>query len=505
MSQSSERRDSLDEAYAIQREASEREDVILFINACFAATGQQEYYGSATGNRISIDFLHRYVLANYRTVYRRVLAAGANDFNRAKIVLKLLAAGAPQQDIDRQEEAELIAATLRTLPANRVYALFCRLRKERINNRRTRATIKRYLKWRRDPAFDGVKYRNKVRVAIRHAHSDVDAETGAFLFQLKRQKQFATPLYDAFLRAHYSRQAVFELPYSVADGFAARHGIARDEFLQKIEPRMTQAEKQRLQQSADRRQGREMDVDLSRMPLTKLALYVLSLPIDERRKRADEFHAALLSSARKTIQRRPLPLGKAALVLDLSRSCWGSRERRRRPLAVAIATHYLVSVACETSRSFLTPNARGHVGELSQQDHAFLIDAGGQTDLASPLLSALRWAPNQVLIVSDGYENDPAGAVSQIVDAYRRRLSSLHPIAFIHANPVFDAEHFSPKPLAEQVVTIGLRDAEDLGPSLGFATFAAGEANQSELENYLHSLTQQMIQRDADAKEMQRG
>lgn len=493
----------IDDAYAIRREASEREDVVMFINACFAATGQQEYYGSRSANRVSIDFLHSYVLANYRTVYRRVLAAGVNDFSRVKIVLKLLAAGAPEPDNDRLEEGTLIAATLRSLPANRVYALFSRLRRERINNRRTRATIRRYLQWRRDPAFDAVKYRNKLRLAIRHAHADIEPETAAFLFHLKNQKRFANPLFDSFMRAHHSKQAIYELPYSVAEGFAARHGIDRGEFLNKIEPRMTHAEKQRLQQAVKSHGESELNVDLSRTPLTKLALYVLSLSMDERLARANELHEALLASAKRTLRNRPLRLGTVALVLDCSRSTWGSRERRRRPLAVAVAVHYFVSVACTRMHSFLTPGEGRQARELSQHDPAFLLDAGGQTDLASPLLAALKSSPDQILIVSDGYENDPAGAVGQIIQTYRERLASRKPIAFFHANPVFDGEHFSPKPLADRLVTVGLRDAKDLGPSLGFAKFAAGEATQVELENYLQCLSNEMIEKHLELGERQ--
>ncbi|MEL6104604.1 MAG: hypothetical protein AAFU85_01150 [Planctomycetota bacterium] len=501
----SQKSSDINAAYAVRREASEREDVVMFINACFAATGQQEYYGSAAQNRISIDFLHRYVLANYRTVYRRVLAASVNDFNRAKVLINLLAEGAPNDANERAEEGALIAATLRSLPANRVYALFARIRRERINNRRTRATIHRYLQWRRDPAFDGVKYRNKLRVAVRHAHAEVAPSTAAFLFNLQNQKRFENPLYDAFLRSRYAKEAIYELPYSVAEGFAARRGIPRDEFLRKIEPRMTHAEKQRLQQSAKSHGISGPQMDLSRTPLTKLALYVLSLPMTQRRQRADELHEALVGAAKKTLRARPLPLGKTALVLDCSRSTWGSRERRRRPLAVAVALHYLVSVACTQMHSFVTPGEKSQQRELSQNQHAFLIEAAGQTDLASPLLSALRLAPDQILILSDGYENDPAGAVGQIVHAYRERLAARNPLTIVHANPVYDGEHFSPKPLADGLVTIGLRDAEDLGPSLGFARFAAGEATQLELEDYLRSLAHDMIEKHCERREHQGG
>ena len=44
------------------------------------------------------------------------------------------------------------------------------------------------------------------------------------------------------------------------------------------------------------------------------------------------------------------------------------------------------------------------------------------------------------------------------------------------------------------MLTIGLRDAEDLGASLGFAKFAAGEASQTELEIYLGDLAKRLIE-----------
>ncbi|TWU38730.1 hypothetical protein Q31b_38080 [Novipirellula aureliae] len=482
-----------DELYAAQKEASEREDLILFINTCFAATGQTEYYSSRSCGQVSIDFLHRYVLANYRTVYRRVLAAGVNDFNRARMVLNLLAAGAPTDKAGRDEEGKLLSATLRGLPANRVFALFARLRKAKINNRRSRAVVRDYLRWRSNPAFDAVKYRTKVRVAARHAHLDLGREIGHFLFRLKDQKHFETPLFDSFLRAHYSKQAVYELPYSVAEGFASRHEIPRLEFLRKIEPQMTHAEKQRMQSTAERVGIEKPISDMSRTPLTKLATYVIGLPIEQRRNRVAELHDALNAAAEKALRKRPLNIGKVAAVLDRSRSTWGSRERRRRPLAVAVAVHYLLAASANEMRSFWSPSRIDDSTAVAAHDHVLLVEAGGQTDLGSPLLAAIEWQPDNIIIVSDGYENAPADAVAQIVHAYRKRLSRTHPIAFIHANPVFDPDHFSPKPLGGSLTTIGLRDAEDLGASLGFAKFASGEASQTQLETYLGKLSADLI------------
>ncbi|MCA9191020.1 MAG: hypothetical protein KDB03_04645 [Planctomycetales bacterium] len=473
------------EHYEQLRERSEREDIVMFINTCFAATGQNEYYNDRYTDSVSIDFLHQYVLANYRTVYARVLSVGINHFSQALIIRNLLQSGAPTDHASRIEEGRLIEVSLRQLPANRVFKLFARLRTDSINNRRTRAVVREYLRHQQSKSFFFVKYRNKLRTAVRHAHADVSGETARFLFSLKESKQFQDPLYDAFLRAHFSKQAVFELPFTVAEGLAARHGIRRDEFLRKIGPMMTRTEKLRLQNAANRTNKVAMEFDLSAAPLTGLALYILSLPLEQRKQRAEEYHAALFAAANRVAQRSSLKAEKTAAVMDRSRSTWGTRERRRRPLAIAVAMHYLLSSVSAEFRSFWSPAHGDKPSEYSPHEYAFLVDAGGQTDLATPLLNAIAWRPNEIVIVSDGYENSPTGAVNQIVCAYRERLQTKHPISFIHTNPVFDAEHFSPKRLGDAVLTIGLRDAEDLSASMRFAKFAAGEATQAELETFL--------------------
>src|SRR5690606_35796153 len=107
---------------------------------------------------------------------------------------------------------------------------------------------------------------------------------------------------------------------------------------------MTANERLRLQASA-RRAGAALAVDLERAPLTRLALHVLALPEAERRARLGELDAAMRASARRCLDRAPLRLGRVAAVLDRSYSSAGSRERPRRPLAVAVACHYLLQAA----------------------------------------------------------------------------------------------------------------------------------------------------------------
>ena len=70
---------------------------------------------------------------------------------------------------------------------------------------------------------------------------------GAFLFAPRSRRQYRAPLLDAWRRAHYEQSALYELPYTAAEGFAAKHGIPRAAFLERIAPQLTRLERLRLQ------------------------------------------------------------------------------------------------------------------------------------------------------------------------------------------------------------------------------------------------------------------
>jgi hypothetical protein len=453
-----------------------REDLVMFINASFACSGQREFYSDASGQSVSIDFLHRYILGNYRRLYARTLSAGVNHFNQSQIVLNLLATGGLTCAEDRAEENALITAALAALPPQRVFRVFEALRDRRVNNRRTRAVMRAYIAGRRDAAFDAVKYRNKLRIAAAHAHLSLPGELGAFLFHGWKKRSFNTELLETFRQAHYAREAVYRLPYTVAEGLAAKHGIPRDEFLAGIAGQMTANEKLRLQSAAADGEVK-LDVDLSRAPLTRLAVYVSSLAAEERAQRAGELREALAGSAARAYRRSPYRLGRVAAILDRSYSSSGTSEKRRRPLAVAMAASYLLRQAASAYQAFWTP-------ALPTQEDLFAFPYG-QTDLAGPLIAALRWRPELVVIVSDGHENTPPGAVCQVLRAFRKQVPGGRDVSVVHLNPVFDAEHFAPKTLGPDLPTVGSRDAEDLLTMLGFARFAEGTAPLDELEAYL--------------------
>lgn len=456
-------------------EKLEREDLVMFINACFACSGQKEFYGDARGQRVSIGFLHEYILGNYRRLYARSLAAGINHFNQSQVILNLLATGKATSVQAREEEGALLYAALSALPPQRVYKLFTELRTRKINNRRTRAIARRYLAERRDLPFEALKYRKKLAAVASHAHLELPGELGRFVFSNRRDGlPFETPLFERFRQAHFSKQAMYDLPYTIAEGLAGKHGVARDQFLEGIEARMTAGEKLRLERSAQRDEV-TLDIDLSRMGLTRACVYLLAVPVAERLARRAAIAAALETSALRALRRAPKRLGRVAAVLDRSYSSAGSSEKRRRPLAVAWAASELLRAASRDYRAFWTPPLEDEIA----------LAAHGQTDLATPLLRALEWGAELVVIVSDGFENDPPRGAAEVARVFRKRIDPEHRVSIVHMNPVFDAEHFAPRALGPALPTVGLRDAEDLLTMLGFARFAEGSAPLAELEDYL--------------------
>jgi hypothetical protein len=438
-------------------ERTQREDIVHFLNSAFACTGQREFYENAHSQRVSIDFLHEYMLVNYRSIYVHSLAVGINHFNQGQVILRLLASGKHALP----GEGKFIARALATLTPQRAWKTLRDLRTRGINNRRARAIARDYLH-SRDTAFDCVKYRNKVKAVASHTHLHLPGEVGPFLFGQRRTK-FETPLFEHVRQANHSADAIYELPYTVAEGYAHKHKIPREVFLRKIEHRMTQAEKLRLQSSA------EVEMDLSRAPLTKLALYALSL----EEVTEDILHAMTQAAARQ-LRRTPMPLGRVVAVLDNSYSTSGTQEKKRRPLGIAWAVDHLLRAASTHYHAIWTRPFHGPVPI-----------ARGSTNLATPILDALETSPDLLVIVSDAVENDPPDAASGVLKLYRKKLDPTGKVAIVHLNPVFTASDYAPRAFCDGVPTVGLRDAESLPTALAFARFAAGNVTRADLEEYL--------------------
>ncbi|SPF03141.1 hypothetical protein [Streptomyces sp. MA5143a] len=460
------------------------DDVLLFVNAATTSTGQREFHSDEGEQRLSLGFLHAYMLGNYRDLYAGVLALDINDYNAVLIIRQLLETTREATADQRRSEGRLIACRLATLPPQRVYGLFNALRRAGVNNRRTRAIMRDWLSARPDLAFDAVKYRSGLKRALRHAHLvPATEELGAFVFAPLTRKHYATPLLETWRRAHYEQAALYELPYTAAEGFAAKHKIPRKVFLERIAPRMTRQETLRLQESARKSGIAGVQADLSRMPLTRLATYVLSLPVEDRLRRRAELTHALESAADRAAGPHRGSWGKVTAVLDDSFSTFGSVHKRRRPLAVAMACHYLLAALSGTYTALWT----------SGRTDALLTRPYGPTPLGRRILDALDTTPSRLVIVSDGWDNAPPGLAAEVLRIWRTRLDPRRRTSIVHLNPVYDAADFDVRRLSPTVPTAGIRDAEDLPALVEVAQFAEGRTGLAELVTYMNTRAAHML------------
>ncbi|WP_234312397.1 hypothetical protein [Streptomyces griseus] len=447
------------------------EDVLLFVNAAVTATGQREFRSSAAEQQLSLAFLHEYVRVNYRPLYASCLALDINDHNAVLVAEHLLRTPGEAGD----GEGRLIAARLARTAPQRVYRLFRTLRGAGVNNRRTRAIMREWLAARPDPALDAVKYRAGVKDALRHAHLPAaDAETGDFLFAPGRRTRYENRTLEAYRRAHYDESALYALPFTVAEGFAAKHGVERKAFLERIAPRMTRLERLRSERAAGRPAGASgLDV----MPLTRLALYVLGLPFAERAARRAELTGALRAAALRAAGPYAGSWGRVAAVLDDSFSSSGSAVKRRRPLAVALGCHFLLE-------ALAAPGAYTGLWTSGGTD-PLLVRPYGPTPLGLRVLDALDTGPERLVVVSDGWDNAPPGLAGEVLRVWRARLDPERRTAVVHVNPVYDAGVFDVRRLGPSVPAVGIRDAEDLPALVEIARFAEGRTGLTELRSYL--------------------
>ena len=465
-------------------ERIEREDIVAYLNAGLAATAQAEFYQTKSEQESGIEFLHRYIAVNYRDLYANTLALPLNDFNRALTLRTLLLAGAPKARERAEHEGRLIAHAMRQLPAHRAYNLLESCARLGRSNRRLRATAKRFVLGQKNLPLHVLKYRKQLERIVRHFHLKLDEESQSVLFALaKRKNAYKTELYEKFRQAHYSREAIFELPYTVAEGLIARHRLSREEFLKRIASKMTRREQERMQRTFERH-NLQLDQASSRMELTRQLSMVLGMERDEVMEKLPELEANLEAAAKRAASQWPTHASTIHVILDVSFSTKSSRERSMRPLAVALSTLYVARAIVGEEGAvqvfWSDPELRSRAGR--QEVHPLLVRPRGQTDLARPLLDSLATEADLLLVCSDGYENSPTGGFEAVWGAWKRRVeprlleagARRKPLEAVHINPVFDAEGFAPRRLASSVPTVCVHHGSDIAFALLVARFDQG-------------------------------
>lgn len=463
-----------------------REDLVTFLAAATTDTQQPGFYSAARS--AEMDFLHEYVRINYRDLYATTLALAVNDLNAGRVISDLLAHSDGLDAETRRAEGALIARRLNRMPPQRVWKMLEALCRAGRGNRRLRKIAQEWLDGR-DVAFDAVKYRRRVRLVVRHLHLRVPPEVADVLTGRWRRPGWkpgtASPerapantegssefaLLDLWRRAHYEDRAVFELPFTVAEGLAAKRGIDRATLLRR--GNLTAQERLRLTTSATRI-GVAVGPKLDTVGLDRLVTYVLSLDLAERERRRTELAAALAAAATRVAGGAAGTWGKVTAVLDDSYSSSGSTIARRRPLIAALACSYALKALAGDFRQLWT----------SGNTDPLLAVPRGATDLANPIIDALDGRPELLIVVSDGVDTAPPGAAGEVLRVWSERISD-GATTVMHLNPAYEPASFGARTLTPAVPTLGMRYASDLPILRSLAQLAMGRMNRAELSAWL--------------------
>lgn len=430
--------------------------LIDFISASLTSTGQEEYYNTAQEQKKALLQTHKPILEKYREFYALLLVSTINDINKQIIVMNVLKCGKDVDNSVKEYENNLILQALTNMQTNRAYQTLELLAENKVNNKRTRDLVRRFLESRKNYKYEFVKYKAKVKKIVTHNHLYKKNEIWDFLFDKK--KEFNDDLLSNYVKARTDKEAVYKLPYSIAEGFAAFHKIERKEFLEKIKDKMTDSEKQRVSTSA-KELGVNVEADWTQGDLRKILIYLYSLD-----RTPPNMKEILEQKAKREAERIPYKYGKVVVIVDNSASSYGSEEKKYHPIASELANAYILKeLSQDFTILFTNPDYQGdrHIPQV-----------GGETNLVVPLVKALSLKPDAIFILSDGYENVVAGAVAQTINAFKRQLDTENKTMIIQLSSVFAAEAHTVRQLTELVPNVGIRDSGQLFGALLLSTMA---------------------------------
>lgn len=421
---------------------SEKQKILDFLSSAFSATGQREFYNTKNEQQVAILATHQPVLQRYRKMYTLLLISTINDYNKQIIIYNLLKHGKNITNEQKKIENEIIYQALNSMQPQRAYKTFKMLRKMKVNNARTRWLAEKFLTSRKNITFECLKYSNTIKEIIIHNHIYIESEEFDFLFNKK--KNYSKRLFKSHHEAKEDKTKIYNLPYSIAEGFAAYHKIPREEFLQKIKKNMTTGEKLRSQETG-KKHNVKIDADWTKFSLIQLLKYLRT-----QKNIPTKAIPLVKTLAMKVNIPDVIKDSKVRVVLDNSLSSIGSREKKYHPIAVSQAMSYILMHNCSDFKEILVNGVRNRL----------LAKVQGSSPVGKAVLEALKDKPEYLIILSDGYENEPAGLTSQIINAYISKIDKN--LKVLHFNPVFAGETEKPREFSKDVMTVGLRDTNQL-------------------------------------------
>jgi hypothetical protein len=457
--------------------------ILDLMNLSGVDIGRDTHYNTKEELEKARSDLHKKVFVIDRTVYACLFCLpGVNDFSRQKATGALLAQPRDEKVktlFDNAKEREIIDYIIESISQpNRVINLFvgCTAFTKRnkdgdiiksglnINNARTRSIVFKYILNARNLELWTVKYRTKLKLILTHMwgtrttgvlrkilvrkkSSELDAADKKGLqkyiasyvegdakrkrdviqciaFILGRRTYLTLPMLKTFQQAKKDITKGKTLPMEVLEGLATTfHPTATKADILKLTKRTMTTKQKKLVQKTAKKAGVKIEFDPTKYPMVDLYIYAFEMGW------TPAIGKALKAKAQRAAEALPFKYGRVGILVDDSNSSGGSKEAKLKPLAVSLATRDMISYTGTTSYVEYTSRRHSDIGTI--------IKPMGDTCLADAFLSLIEQEVDAVFIISDGYENAPAGRFSEVLSLVRGIGC---PTSIYHINPVAAAE-----------------------------------------------------------------
>jgi len=476
--------------------------VCSFLDTSTTSYGRATHYNTKEQQKAAEMTVHRSLFEMCRDLYAVLLLLPGTTDHARQIGISALLSRPRNGDmfLNSRLEREVLAYLIGQLPPQRMMKLFDSFRgrgdefgTKKSNNARTRKLVLWTLLSSERIELWSVKYRQKMQRILTHVWGQRRASiigsicarivggytlsrketqimqehvwrfTGknsdhyvseciAFLFGLREGLEI--PLFKMFVNSRYDLEAGAKLPTEVLEGIRSiYHPMVPKEKVLELKSKsktFTRGERRTVQKRA---KEAGLDVEMNPLDYNAVDLYLYAFECGA----TQEIQGALMAKAEHAAMGMPVQYEHIGIVVDASQSMAGDRTQHLRPLAVTLALRDMLEAA----------STHGTVvycgGEL---ENDVIVRPSGDTSLAEGLLAVLQEEPDIVYVISDGYENAPAGRFQDVLLA-ARELGIQTPV--FHLNPVFAGESEAVRMLCEDVAgisTMPVRTPTGLGTTM---------------------------------------
>jgi len=431
--------------------------------------GRASHYNTKEEADAAAEAIHNSVFLIDRTIYGCLLCmGGVTDTSVQRGMQKLLENpwnGNPTA-LPQDVETKVLNRITKDLQITKLLNTFIGIREKRINNARTRGLILSKIVNADNLEWWSIKYRSKLRDILEHALNQrmtgiiksitsklstdeaISEKEDSILFKnllryntnqdknihilrcvsfiLGNTGEVTLRLHKAFNDAKTDLKAAKILPPEVVEGIRAQYhkDVPKAEVIKLTKDTSMTEKQKRLVQKTAAKDGVKVEWDPMKQNMVELYVYALEMGLTEDIVKAINIKGKALA---KTL---PFAYDKVAIILDDSQSMRGDVTAKLRPYAVAHATKDMLFFSGKKAHVFTTTGR-----DLATKDG--IVKPRGDTSIAEALVRAIKIEPDVVFVISDGYENSPAGRFAETMKLVRG--IGVHTPVY-HINPVMSSD-----------------------------------------------------------------